>query len=53
MVNAFREMSQTTGFNRSVEVTTKSLPATRERFSLWGQVMTRLTNGAAHLPVIG
>lgn len=53
LVAAFKKMSAETTFNRAVEVTTKSLTATRERFSKWGEVVAGLTGGVAQIPHIG
>lgn len=47
LVKAFQSISEDIRFNRSVELTTKSIDATKTRFSLWGQVMADLTKGRA------
>lgn len=53
LVERFKRVSNETQFNRAVEVTTKSLDATRARFELWGDAMAGLTGGQSHSPRIG
>ncbi len=53
LVDAFKSVSADVNFNRAVEVTTKSLAATRDRFTMWGDAMAHVTNGLAKFPAIG
>lgn len=53
VIERFQHISATTPFNRAVEVTTKSLDATRARFQIWGNEMSRLTGGSVQPLQIG
>jgi hypothetical protein len=54
VVERFKQISgEGTPFNRAVEVTTKSLDATRARFAIWGQAMRDMTGGTVQPLQIG
>jgi hypothetical protein len=51
--NAYEGLSNNAAFIKSVESTTKSVEATRARFSLWGQALAPALGIKISVPVIG
>lgn len=53
LVEAFQTISDLPEFARSVETTTKSLPATNTRFRLYGEELSKITGGVVQPIAIG